>query len=179
MKQVFENKGLDDMFNNPDNVSVPTFKKCTSECYQNHFYQDIMSYTSLQLYRMVKQDTSCAHYIISDKCSFRAMQLKFKLRTGVLGLGSDLHRQHRGSGLCNICGVFESAKHFIFQCPSYNPYRFNMLNSIRNCVSEDYFNVFIQDMDFALWVVLGNHDDINLHFGAFLEKAWKVRSTLQ
>ena len=53
------------------------------------------------------------------------------------------------------------------------------MNSIRNCVTEEYFNVFIQDMDVALCAVLGNHDDdINLHFGTFIEKAWKMRSAL-
>ena len=89
----------------------------------------------------------CPEYLASDKGTLRAVQLKFKLRTGVLCIGADLHRQHRDPGLCKLCNVFGTAKHIIFQCPAFNKERQIMLTYIKANVHSDIFYLFIQDMD--------------------------------
>ena len=44
-------------------------------------------------------------------------------------------------------------KHVLFQCPAYNKERQIMLTDIKANVDSDSFNLFIQDMEFALCTV--------------------------
>jgi hypothetical protein len=179
LKCIFEDRGMDHMFANVDKLSLNVFKESVYASHQDFFTKEVGNYQSLQMYKMIKEDISCSDYLKSEDDRFRAVQLKFKLRTGVLGIGADLHRQHRGPGLCKRCNVFETSKHFIFECPAYNNERGIMLNNIRNNVNDNLFSFFIQDPNFALCAVLGDHDDcFNKHFLTFIDKAWVIRKEM-
>ena len=132
--------------------------------------------SSLMHYKMVKQDTFTSGYLANKASSFKALQLKLKLRTGVAGLGEDLHRQERGTGMCKYCNNFESLKHFILQCPAYNSIRHKMYLAIKDSVCEEDFNMFLQDLDIAMYALIGEHDNIfNIHFMSYLTDAWNIR----
>jgi hypothetical protein len=177
IKSILVDRGLDHMFVNQDMLDTARFKNTAKALYLDTFTNDINSLSSLNLFRFLKTDVNRSEYLANEKYSFHARQLKFKLRTGVLGLGADLSRQHRGSGLCKICGNFETAKHFIFLCPAYSKLRQVMINDIKSCVGSQIFDCFIQDMDFAVSAVLGDHDDyFNQHFLRFVGKAWTLRN---
>ncbi len=110
------------------------------------------------------------------RSSFKSIQLKFKLRNGVSGLGEDLYCQKRGSGLCKKCGYFETLKHFIFHCKAYTAERQALYNSIKHACDDNVFNLFLQNLDFALCLLLGDHDDcFNEHFLKFIAEAWIIR----
>ena len=84
-----------------------------------------------------------------------------------------------GQGMCLYCSVFESSKHFIFQCPAYNTEWYGMLVSIKSNVVEEVFSLFIWDHDFAFYLDLGDHDDhFNKPFLKYLKQAWTIRSEL-
>ena len=106
------------MFKNPDQCNVKRFKSLTTTCHQQQFEKDISSQSSLMYYRIVKENTFLSKYLMS-RSIFKTLQLKFKLRCGVSGLGEDLYRQKRGLGLCKHCGAFEIIKHmfgFLYYC---------------------------------------------------------------
>ena len=80
-------------------------------------------------------------YLISD-LPFKAIQLKFKIRNGVLGLGADLNRQDRDPGICKNCGAYETVKHFVMLCPLYAAERMDMYYAIKKQVNEDVLAIF-------------------------------------
>ena len=178
MKDILMDKGLDHMFNNVENLSLPTFKQFTHCQYNNKFEQDISHRSSLLHYRMVKSNSYASSYTLSQH-SFKWIQLKLKMRCGVSGLGEDLYRQHRDPGLCKYCGSFESLKHFVFICGAYAEERQSMYNAIHKAY-EPIFNVFLSNQDFALYALLGDHDnDFNKLFLEYLSKAWTIRDSLK
>jgi len=179
IKNIFQDRGMDHMFLNKDMINIDVFKQAVNASYFQSFTKDIEERTSLLTYKYVKYDTFCSEYLTCDNGSFKAKQLKFKLRTGVLGLGADLVRQHRGQGDCKMCGEYESATHFIFKCPAYNNLRECMMKTILQCTNTQMFNYFIQDTVFALCTVLGCHDDVfNSSFLKYIDKAWAIRSNM-
>ena len=130
------------------------------------------SYPSLQHYKMVKENTFMSTYLNANT-KFKNIQLKFKFRNGVSDLGVDLNRQKRGSAMCKNCGSFESLKHFIFYCSAYNKERAKMFKNIQYSCDDNIFNMFIQNHDFALCMLLGDHDDaLNSHFMEYVEQSW-------
>jgi hypothetical protein len=179
IKRTLAEKGLDHMFNNSKLLSVSSFKRLTSMIYEQEFVTEINERSSLLHYRSVKENTLVSHYLYSC-ASYKAVQLKFKLRTGISGIGEDLHRQKRGPGYCKACGRFETVKHFILQCEHYATIRVSMLNGIKATYGDDVFSLFIQDQDFALQCLLGDHDnDFNSHFLSYLQKAWTLRQNME
>jgi hypothetical protein len=179
IQNILNKKGLDFMLNDINSVSVKAFKKFTSTCHNDQFQRDVNECSSLIHYRLVKENTSMSGYLDCDNKNFKAIQLKFKLRTGVSGIGEDLFRQKRGMGDCKFCGKFESIKHLIFNCPVYEAERQEMMNNIHKVYGDYTFKVFQNDLNFALYAVLGDHDDdFNRHFLDFLSKAWPKRDLL-
>ena len=81
------------------------------------------------------------------------------MRTVVLSIVEDLHHQHRDNGLCQSCGHFESAKHFILLCNAYHAEQLSMFANIKEQMNEDAFNYMISSPDCALCHLLGEHDD--------------------
>ena len=143
------------------------------------FTQELHGYSSLLLYKTLKCDTSQAGYLLSQKCNFKSLQLKFKSRTGILGIGADLFRQHRSNGICGHCNTFESTKHFIFKCPLYNTARATMFDEIRMCVDDNVFNNFLQCWNYGILKLLGDHDnEFNGPFCKFLHSAWSIHSSI-
>ena len=117
-------------------------------------------------------------YYLCSQASFKYLQLKFKLRTGVSGLGEDLYRQQRDPGLCKACGRFETLKHFLFQCGCYASPRLKMFNAIKDTYGDDGFSMFIQNQDFALQYLWGDHDDELIStFYAFSRKPGQYAKT--
>ena len=106
---------------------------------------------------------------MSYKHNFKAVQLKFKLRSGILGLGCDLHREKRDDGFCKYCGAFESVCHFIFHCPAYMAERVRLYKGISIGIHDEIFNIFISD--FALCALLGDSIDVFNTYLLFLEDA--------
>ena len=108
--------------------------------------------------------------------TFKAIQLKYKLRTGVLNIGENTARQHRDNGLCINCGDFESVKHFVMFCRAYSDERQLMYRRIKEAVDERTFNMFISSPDYALTKLLGEHEDcFNHEILTFLSDAWVKR----
>ena len=179
MRHIFERQGLDHMFHHKEHMSSSTFKTFVHNNYKSTFLQDISKLRSLHMFKAVKLDTLCSRYLTSDNCNFKGQQLKFKLRTGTLGLGEDLYRQNRGMGMCFNCNTFETARHFIMHCPCYHQPRQTLMSNLKNSIDPGVFNIMLNDANFAVYSMLGSHGDIiNSHFCDFIEKAWQIRRNL-
>jgi hypothetical protein len=178
IKSIFAQRGVDHLFNtdiNMDSSNVITFKQFNLMHRIVNTHQEMDNYSSLKHYRFLKQNTHCSDYLYSDH-NFKSVQLKFKLRTGVLGIGEDFVRQKRGPGYCKGCGAFESLKHFILYCPAYLKERQIMLLNVRKETDDETFSTFIQHADVMLSYLLGDHDDVfNKMFLTFLHKIWLKR----
>ena len=177
IQATYNEYGMDHLFNCHGDHPISVFKDAVRSHHLETFARKVSEQPSLRLYRNVKNVPECSNYLLSYKNNFKATQLKFKLRVGVGGLGEDIYRQHRGDGLCKICNSFESMKHFIFHCQAYNIERQVMLLNIKMNVSDCDFSMFIQDLDYATCLLLGEHDDAyNTAFLAFIQKAWQRRN---
>jgi hypothetical protein len=178
ISNILSDKGLDHMLKDVSELSLPTFKRFTSMCYEEKFIRDIANRSSLVHFRTVKENTLTSSYLHSQ-APFTAIQLKFKLRTGVSGIGEDLYRQERGLGRCKACGDFESLKHFILYCKQYAVPRQKMFSAIKISYGDEIFSRFLQNHDFAIICLLGDHDDdFNRHFLSYLQTAWSVRKNV-
>ena len=176
IKDMLIDKGVDYMYNNQDTLCIHTYKKLVWSKYNYDFTTTVRNMSSLKYFAVLKEGTAMSSYLHSQSIPFKGIQLKFKLRTGIAGLGEDLMRQHRGEGLCQKCGAFESLKHFIFQCTAYNSPRKIMMDTIL-VTDRDIFNLFISDYNFAIQCVLGDHGGLfNDCFIRFLISAWKLRN---
>ena len=166
------------MFSTEYPLSAISVKRHIYNNYKISFLQDITTVKSLNHYSIVKMDTFTPSYIRSKFVPFNWIRLKFKIRTGVSGLGQDLHRQHRGNGYCAFCGEFESVKHFIFKCALYTIPRQRMFNEIKASYDDETFSIFLSESDFALYSLIGDQDNaFNYHFLNFLSSAWPMRET--
>ena len=178
IKDIFNDKGLDYMFNDVDKICVQTFKRFTTYCYQDSFFRESFNMPSLKYYRAIKDSTNMSEYLVS-KMSFSKIRLKFKLRTGVSGLGEDLYRQHRGQGLCPACGQFETLKHVLFYCRHYTEARLDMFDKIRNKCGMDVFINLTQNQDYAIASMLGDHNtDYSYHCMDFMNHVFNTRGVL-
>jgi hypothetical protein len=176
INQIFVSRGADHLLN--EDICILKFKECVRQNHMDTFMEDIKDLPSLQLYSMLRSNPNilCAPYLFS-KAPFKAIQQKFKLRTGILGLGADLHRQHRDPGLCNFCNMFETPKHLVMYCQAYGVERHNMFENIKKKIDPESFNVLLQYPDLTFFLLLGDHDDIfNSEFLSFLSKAMVKRN---
>ena len=127
--------------------------------------------------RNIKENTFTPSYIYA-KTHFKWIQLKFRIRVGVSGIGEEINRQHRGAGRCIHCDTFETVKHFVLNCSAYDTERQTMFRNIKDNINDTIFSNFICNQDLALDMLLGDHDDIfNNQFLQFLSNAWKRRIT--
>ena len=80
--------------------------------------------------------------------SFQSLQLKFKLRNG------------------------ES----IFPCNTYRSDSDKLYKNQKNSFDDNVFNLFLQNLDFTLCLLLGHHGDpINRHYLEVIVGAWKMK----
>jgi hypothetical protein len=176
MKNIFIERGVDHFFSSHKNDVVTQFRGFNHACYAETFSKAIDNLPSLKYYKLLKMDMQCTPYLYSNS-NFKAVQIKFKLRTGVAGLGEDLLRQKRDDGFCKYCRKFETLKHFIFYCPAYATERQTLFFNVAKAVDTETFSLFIQNVDSALGYLLGDHDDIfNKQFLLFVQKAWTITS---
>ena len=100
IKQILTEKGLDHMFDAFIADSNPNlnqkYKQFITANYKETFHEQLANCSSLKHYRIVKEDTSVPGYMESKVHSFKQIQLKFKLRSGISNLGEDILRQNRG-----------------------------------------------------------------------------------
>ena len=137
----------------------------------------MLKYSSLKYFRLVKENTHTSGYLCSRN-SFNSIKLKFKLRCGVSELGEDLHRQGRDSGYCKYCGCYETLKHFLFHCHAYTHERTILYKNLKFSCEDNVFNMFLQNLDFATCLMLGDHDDVvNGHVLKYLNNTWRIRDS--
>ncbi len=110
IKDIFVEYGADYMLYDHDKFCLSTFKKLVSNRYINDFSDNVNKCKSILHNTKCKESTSMPECLKSVNC-FRSIQRKFKLRTGISGIGEDLMRQKRGTGSFH-CGGYESLKHF-------------------------------------------------------------------
>ena len=140
------------------------------------FKSSLVNQSSLKLLQPIENNTSTSGYLLSNDGSFKAKELKLKMRLGILEIGSNLKSQKRSDGKCPMCGRFESTKHFLLQCPAYNVPRYEMFDRLFYSVPNDIFNNFICNANFATTALLGCHDDIfNKYFMIFISQVWSIR----
>ena len=133
--------------------------------------------SSLQYYKVIKEDTNLSNYLCC-RSSFKGIQLKYKLRCGVSGLGEDLHCQNRGNGFCKFCGCYESLKHFLFHCNAYSNERLTLYKNLKFSCNHELFSLFLKDINFAICMLLGDQDDvINGHALKYFTSAWSIRDS--
>ena len=119
IKDIYMQASMDHHFINHSNVTDSCFKESMLCSRQTNFMCDLNNYDTLYLYKYLKHDVYPSEYIMSYMHNFNAVQLKFKLRCGIIGLGCDLHRQKRDDCVCKYHRAFKSIRHFIFHCPAY------------------------------------------------------------
>ena len=133
----------------------------------------------MKYYKNVKASTNQSQYLTSSKCSFKGIQLKFRLRTGTAGIGEDLVRQNRGPGDCKFCGAHESLKHIVLYCKEYNEARYKLFTDLKSIADKDTFNVFLQDPYCVLFYLLTSHDDpYNVYFTRFIQTCFNIRNIM-
>ncbi len=172
MKVIFEKYGLDQWMN----MDVFPIKRLKHFVYEK-CARERMDHISMKpsLNNFTKSEEGCSSYLLT-KASFSSVQLKFKLRTGVLGLGEDMARQHRGTGLCHLCGLYENPKHFTLHCPLFNTEREFMVNNIKEYTNDAMFGEIISSPKNFMHLLLGEHDNVfNSAFINFISLAWKKR----
>ena len=87
------------------------------------FFQDIDENISLHWYRTVKMSTFGEEYMFNLN-GFYATRLKFKARTGCLGINENLERWGISDSKCDMCkGAKEDLVHFLFLYPTLNVLR--------------------------------------------------------
>ena len=161
------------MFQN--GLHMQSLKRLISDSFNRELQETMATSTSLIHFNLCKKDTSMSSYL-NVQHSFKAIQTKFKLRTGTAGIGEDLARQHRGSGMCH-CGDYESLKHLIFNCRLYSNARTRLYLNIRDSYGIHVFNDLLQNPCTFLYRLLGQCDDhFNMHFLSFIDDVWKIRT---
>ena len=177
IRNICQSQGLDHIFLNAGDINLHQFKTFVqANCY-SEMREKMSELPSLELFKTLKQNHACSPYL-TCKSAFRSIQLKFKLRTGVLGLGADIKRQHRGSGQCPHCNVFDSYKHFIFYCNNLKNERVKMFQSFYLSLPDDVFSKILQNPELTFQLLLGDQNDIfNSVFLDFLVNAWDKRNT--
>ena len=134
MKEIFVTRGMDHTFKEEFNMN--TMKEDVHHC--RVFENNINNMSSLRFYISVRSSLNIASYLCF-KLLFKAIQLKCKVHSGVLGLGAALHRQKRGDGLCKHCGSFESIRHFVLHCDAYSRVRHDIYLNITNISGHRHF----------------------------------------
>ena len=136
IKDILVGYCADHMFENNELLCMSQCKKLISDTYCNSFCDTLQNCSSLKYLK--KENTSMARYLVTKNVCFKAIQLKFKMRFGVSGIGEDLQRQHRGQGKCH-CGSHESLSHVLFFCDMYSQLRLYFYNTLYNL----YGDVFL------------------------------------
>ena len=177
IQTILNNKGMDFMLHE-NQFNLQGFKDTVKACYREKFTEDICNQPSMRLFKNVISSTDCSPYLLANY-PYECIKIKCKLRLGIAGIGEDLYRQHRDRGDCKSCGAFENLRHLLFECPVYNSDRSIFLKNIHTSIGDKLFNVFYQDLDFAVLCVLGDHDDtFNKHFMSYISKVWEKRRAL-
>jgi hypothetical protein len=186
---IFKSVGLDWVYDSTDGNYVQTFKKLQVQNYMNDFRTIIESRSSLKYFQHMKLNTYKAQYM-HDICDFRGVQLKFKLRTGILGINENRKRWNLSDGICPVCkNNEENVYHFVFNCPAYTTFHIAMLKHIEEeLLSHGMDEVFMSFMAASqpskLNWLMGDHaylisdfvgKTFDLASRKYLKDAWNLR----
>ena len=115
--------GLDGAFVCNEMSWLEPYMKLSIDNYSCSFFQDIDKKSSLYWYRSMKKSSFGEKYLLNMN-DFYASQLKFKARTGCLGIGENPTRWGVSDPTCNLCkGSNEDLVHFLFLCPAFSNIR--------------------------------------------------------
>ena len=78
---------------------------------------------------------------------FSGAQLKFKARTGCLGLEADLEQWKESDGICKLCdsGSKDTMEHYLLYCGYFNKQRISMYNNLETELMSRNYNVLWQE----------------------------------
>ena len=171
--KMFSSWGRDYMLYN--HFDMKTVKSAVKETVAGRNQHAFRNMESLHLYSQLKSDDGPSSFLLSKK-PFHAIKLKLKLRMGSSVVGADLHRQHRGNGLCMSCNNFETAKHLVMTCSAYSEERAKLYRALKYNLDEEMFSFLLQYPEHIFTHLMGDHDDIfNDIFLDFLGEIWKKR----
>ena len=119
-----------------------------------------------------------------DCYNFLGVNLKFRARSGTLGLQGDLRRMDMSdSDVCPMCGsVNEDVVHFLFECPQYESERTVFFYEIHQMyINEDadyLYNMFLAKPNFIKAINIldaePNDNSLNAHLDVILKSFLKT-----
>ena len=193
IEKIFIKVGLDNVMNDGEGDWLFSFKKLSIENYVHRFFHEIDNKSSLSTYRMLKRSSFGEQYLFTMKC-FESARLKFKIRTGCLGIQDDLLRWNKVTDSnCPLCHAGnEDLYHFMFLCPSLLTIRqdiwkwleTNLTNSKKRYIWEQFA---ASSLNSKLCLLLGDlafdhGDEVGWTFDKackiFLTEAWKKRTSV-
>ncbi|CAH1795208.1 unnamed protein product, partial [Owenia fusiformis] len=135
---------LDDVVFRDDNEWYDSFLTISSQQHKSNFLSECSSKSSLEFYESIKQTPFLENYLTSSN-DFVGQRLKFKARTGCLGIGTDLKRRKCDDGFCKLCSLhpIDDLTHRFFTCSHNQRERIDFYNRIKTSCSPDVFNMFL------------------------------------
>ena len=77
---------------------------------------------------------------------FYGQKVKFKARSGCLGINADLHRWGKSNGICTACTLkqMDTVEHRLLFCPADIQERFALHDNVLNVCGTEVLNGYIQ-----------------------------------
>ena len=171
MRKIFVEVGLDHAMqgHNPD---IPNaYKRLSLDIYKQTFDSEVKEKTSLSRYKYFKTSTFAEKYMY-DMHDFEGTRLKFKARTGCLGLQEDLARWGISDSVCNLCNSErESIEHFLFICPTLQKIRVECFSALESQIwtRNPYMweSFMSSSLHFKVRMFLGNENYLIIHVKTF------------
>ena len=145
IKTVLSKYGLDDVIHRNDVEWYYSFLQISEDMRKSELVEGIQDRSSLGTYKLLKQTTRMDRYLKSDM-DFYGQKIKFKARSGCLGLGSDLKRWKKSNGICTACNLNseDTIEHRLLFCPFDIQKRLEFHNNVLQIVGADVLNVYLQ-----------------------------------
>ena len=177
VKNVLSSYGLDDVMHRSDVDWYKSYLLIANEMYTTNFYENIKEKTSLQTYKWLKHGTKMELYMRSDT-DFYGQKVKFRARTGCLGLNTDLERWNKSDGICHVCNnnVRDTIEHRLLFCPSERQNRINLHRDIAQLGGPYVLSQYIQlrTRDKLNWILGdGAYDTWGHELGVLFDKCSK------
>ena len=162
--------------------------------YEQEFHNEINTRSTLSLYKYLKSSTTKEKYLFNMEY-FDGARLKFKARTGCLGLQTDLKRWGLADNdVCTLCGNDkEDVQHFLFTCSKLNSLRIKYFYELESKLFDSgnfhIWSHFCTSSVFIKSCILLGSVDIHLEECAtdpidavcksYLLEAWRLRKSLR
>ena len=141
-----------------------SYLSIASDMQDSKFITKVEEKSSLQTYQWLKYSTKMERYMKSE-IDFYGQKVKFRARTGCLGLNTDLKRWKKCDGVCIVCSlnVQDTIEHRLLFCPSDRDTRITFHRDIEKFCCQDVLLQYIQ---------LGVRDKINWLLGDGAYDTW-------